>query len=79
MLNSECACVFVTRLPDAVCPLPPDTLRPERNPPMKHYEVVFRLNGHRYSEVVGATCSNDARRLVESRHPGCSIWHVRVA
>ncbi len=41
-------------------------------------EVTFTIDDKRYTETVRAGSSNDARRLVEARHPRCVIWNVRA-
>gem|GEM_PF-3909164 len=40
------------------------------------YRVTFVLDGKRYAEEVSATCSIDARRLIQGRYPGAVIWNV---
>lgn len=36
--------------------------------PLKQYEVVFYLKGKKFSEVIGANSTTDARELIRSRH-----------
>jgi hypothetical protein len=43
---------------------------------MQTYRITFYFKGNRYSETVGAGSSNAARRLIESRFIGCTIWNI---
>ena len=43
---------------------------------MQNYRITFYFQGNRYSETVGAGSSNAARRLIEGRFKGCTIWNI---
>jgi hypothetical protein len=43
---------------------------------MKQYCVDFYYKGSRYAETFMASSQSDARQLILSRFPGCSIWNV---
>lgn len=46
---------------------------------MKEYEITLTTrDGKRFVDSISATCSSDARRVMEQRYPGCCIWHVKV-
>ena len=43
---------------------------------MKTYVIRLSWQGHFYEDTIRATSYFDARRLIEARYPGCSIWNV---
>jgi hypothetical protein len=40
------------------------------------YRVSFSFKGNRFAETFEASSSEAARRLIQCRFPGCSIWSV---
>jgi hypothetical protein len=44
---------------------------------LKQYEVIFTLDGKRYSQIIGARNTTDARELIRDQHPKAKIVSVR--
>ena len=45
---------------------------------MKHYEITLTTkDGRRLTDSIQTNSYFSARRVMEQRYPGCSIWNVR--
>jgi hypothetical protein len=43
---------------------------------MHSYSVSFTYEGSRYTQMIQASTSEAARRLIVGQYPGCTIWDI---